>query len=188
MMGAWLGVSALLALNFYQTFSAVDSVLASPPEQAARMFRSIGIDNARALLRYTAGVENADTFEIWEDIQICLGLLLTTVLFMSSSMRYLAAVPLVMTLLVVFLHLKITPDLIWLGRSLEFKPALGEAVSREQFWTLHRIYGILDVVKCLLGAGLAGYLMVQSGTKVVRRRHHHERETAPEFDRHATSR
>jgi len=174
-MGVWLGVSAMLAFNVYRNFGAVDSVLTSPPEQADKVLKVLGPENARMLLRYAAGVENGNTFEVWENLQIGLGVLVAMVLFSSSSMRLLSMVPLLMVALVVFLHWKITPELEWLGRSIEFKP-LEEALPAGHFWTLHRIYAILDTVKCLLGVALTVLLVAQGGTKVVRRRHHHHDE------------
>lgn len=187
LMGIWIGVSAMLAFNVYRNFDAVDAVLKSPPEQADRIFKGLGPDNARMLLRYTAGLENANTYESWEDVQLVLGLLIVAVMFLSSSTRALSAVPLVMTLLVVFLHAKITTDLAWLGRSLEFAPLAPGFVTRDQFWKLHRIYEILEVVKCLLGVGLTIFLVTQSSTKVVRRRHRREPVTAEEFSRQPTT-
>lgn len=184
LMGIWIGVSAMLALNVYRNFDAVEAIVKAPPEQA-RIFKIIGPDNARALLRYTAGVENADTFEVWEDIQFGLGILIMAVLFLASSTRILSVFPLVMTLLLVFMHLKITPELAWLGRTIEFAP-LAETVTRDQFWRLHRIYGILEIVKCMLGMGLTVFLVMQRSAKVVRRRHRREPETAGEFNREAT--
>lgn len=187
-MGVWLGVSGMLALSAYGQFGAVETVLKSPPEQASRIIRLMEVDNARMLLRYAAGVVNANTFEIWEDIQFALGLLIVMVMFLGTSTRVLAAVPLVMTLLVLFVHWKITPELAWLGRSLEFSPPTFDAEARRQFWRLHRIYGILDTVKCLLGLGLTVFVMLQKSAKVVRRRHHHEHGLEGAMNRQATSR
>ena len=177
----------MLAINVYRNFDAVDTVLSSPPEQANKILRTLGPDHARRLLRYTAGVENADTFETWEDVQLVLGLLIAVVLFLGSSTRAMSPVPVVMVLLVVFLHFKITPELAWLGRSLEFMSPSDPSVSQAQFWRLHRIYEILETVKCVLGLGLTGFLVTQNKARVVRRRQHHE-EPLAELNRHATSR
>jgi len=178
----------MLACEVYRNFDAVDAVLKSPPEQAERILRVLGPDNARMLLRYTVGVENSNTYEAWEDIQFVLGIVIVGVMFLSSSTRTLSVVPLVMTLLVVFLHAKITTDLAWLGRSLEFTPPAAGFVTRDQFWRLHRIYEILEVVKCILGLGLMVFLVMQSSTKVVRRRHRHEPAAAEALSRQPTSR
>ena len=174
LMGTWIGVSAMLALSIYRNFDAVDAALKSPPEQAGRILRALGPDSARMLLRYTAGIENSEIFDTWEDIQAALGLLIAVVMFLSPSTRVLSVVPLVMTLLVLFLHLRINPDLTWLGRSLEFTPLAVDSPQREQFWRLHRIYAILESVKCLLGLGVTAILVMQGSTKVVKRRRRHE--------------
>jgi len=186
LMGIWIGVSGMLALNVYRNFDSVETVLKSPPEQAGRVIKILG-PNARMLLRYAAGVETSDTFEVWEDLQFALAFLIMGLLFLSSSTRALSVVPLVMTLLLVFLHFKITPELAWLGRSIEFVPLI-EPTALEQFWKLHRIYGILEIVKFVLGLGLTVFLVLQSSTKVVRRRYRHEPATASELNRHATPR
>lgn len=185
LLGVWLGVSAMLAYGVYRNFDAVESMLKSPPDHVNRISQMVGQDNIRMLLRYAAGVENADTFETWENIQFGLGLLVAVVLFLSSTTRALAVVPLIMLLLLVFLHFKITPELAWLGRTLEFLPLADGAVTREHFWNVHRIYGILEIVKCVMGLGLLVFLVQQGSTKVVRRRHRAEGST-PELDRHVT--
>ena len=177
----------MLAVAAYQDFEAVETVVKTTPEHADTIYKVLGADNLRALLRYEAGVKNASTFEVWEDVQIALGLALTLILFLASSARWLAVAPLVMTLLVVFLHIRITPDLVWLGRSLEFLP-VSESLTRNQFWSLHRIYGILDTVKCLFGLVLTVYLVAQSSGKIVRRRHRHEPDPTAELTRHASYR
>lgn len=187
LMGTWIGVSAMLAINVYRNFDAVEAVLSSPPEPATKIFKTLGPDNARRLLRYTAGAENADTFEVWEDGQMALGLFIALILFLGSSTRVMSPIPIVMVLLVVFLHVKITPELAWLGRSLEFMTPSDPVMSQAQFWRLHRIYEILETVKCLLGMGLTAFLVTQNKAKVVRRRHHHE-EPLTDFNRHAASR
>src|SRR5438874_8645290 len=58
LMGSWIGVSAMLALAVYRNFDAVETILKSPPEleQTQRIFTMLGSENARMLLRYTAGV------------------------------------------------------------------------------------------------------------------------------------
>ena len=174
----------MLAYGAYRNFDAVEAMMKSPPEQVNRIYHMVGQDNIRMVLRYAAGMINADTFEAWENIQFGLGLLVAVVLFLSSTTRVLAAVPLIMLLLVVFLHFKITPELAWVGRTLEFLPMAEGAVTREHFWNVHRIYAILETVKCLMGLGLAIFLVQQGSTRVVRRRHRSEG-SAPELDRHA---
>ena len=189
LMGSWIGVSLMLAVAAYRSFDAVDGVLKSPPEEAGQILKALGPANARMLLRYTTGVETADTFEIWEYIQLALGLIITVVMFLAPSTRALSAVPLLMALLVLFLQSKITPELTWLGRSLAFTSHAIDSPPRNQFVRLHRIYGILEAVKCLLGLGLTIVLVMQrTSTKVVRRKHNHEAAAETGFNPHTASR
>lgn len=188
LMGTWIGVSAMFALDVYRKFDAIDVVLKSPPEQEGEMFKLLGTDKARMLLRYTAGAETSSTFEVWENIQFALGLLIALVLFVASSTRVLSVAPLVMTVLVMFLHFKITPELAWLGRSLEFTRSAEDFVARDQFWKLHRIYAILEILKCLLGLGLTVFLVMQRGAKVARRRHDHGSEWPASVSQHGAPR
>ncbi len=170
LMGVWIGVSALLALEVFQSFNAVDDVLRTPPERVSLMFKALGPDRARALLRYTAGRQNVSTFEDWEDIQLALGLLISGMLFIERPTRALSPVTLAMTLLVAFVHFKITPELSWLGSGIEFVPWTAESQLRDQFWNLHRLYLVLDIVKCLIGLTVAVVLFTQHSGKSVRRR------------------
>src|ERR1700681_2708404 len=91
LLGIWVGVSAMLALASYQNFNTVETVLKDPPEQASRIFKTLGPSDARMLLRYTAGREHTGTFEIWEEIQFAIGLLLMAMLFLEASTRMLSA-------------------------------------------------------------------------------------------------
>jgi hypothetical protein len=61
-----------------------------------------------------------------------------------------------MLILTLFQHFKITPELDWTGRSIDFAPA--ESQARDQFWKLHGIYSGIEVVKMLLAVTTAGFL------------------------------
>jgi hypothetical protein len=55
-----------------------------------------------------------------------------------------------MLILTVFQHFKITPELVWQGRSIDFVPVAGDPAARQQFGRLHAAYGMIEVVKLLL--------------------------------------
>ncbi len=171
--GIWLGVSAMLAFTVMQDFNTVDDLLKSPPELAVNALKAAGPD-ARTLLRYSAGAQNVARFEIWELAQIVFGIVIVTVLFVESSTRKLSILALGMLLLVLFEHFKLTPELAWLARSVEFVPWNNESHVRDQFWNLHRVYTILECVKAALGISLTAVLITQRNVKRVRRRRHHD--------------
>src|SRR6202167_4607417 len=138
-----------------QNFGTVDRVLAAPPHEATQMFQTLGPENTRLLLRYLAGEENRLYFTSWELAQIALGALLTAVLLLAIKSRLLAGLAGAMLILVLFQHFRVTPEMIALGRLVDFGGGSASA-AYSQFWRLHGLYGVLEVVKLVLLAVVAG--------------------------------
>ncbi len=142
-----------------QNFGTVDRVLAAPPQQeVAQMFQTLGPDNARLLLRYLAGEENRLFFSSWELAEIALGALLTAVVLFMIHSRLLAGLSGAMLILVLFQHFRVTPQMIALGRLVDFGGGSASA-AYSQFWRLHGLYGVLEVVKLALLIVVAGILL-----------------------------
>ena len=139
-----------------QNFGTVDRVLAAPPQEAAQMFQTLGPENARLLLRYLAGEENRLFFTSWELAQIALGALLTAILLLGIKSRLMAGMAGSMLIIALFQHFRVTPEMIALGRLIDFGAGSGSA-AYSQFWRLHGLYGVLEVVKLLLLIVVAGY-------------------------------
>ncbi len=183
LMGAWIGGSALIILLVYQNFNVMDEIMSNPPDQVQKDSEILGRENVRVLLRYTTGIENVESFETWEEIQIVIGLLATVLLFLETSTRVLSTMPLAMTLLVLFLHFRISPDLAWFHRLFAFVPWLAESHARDQFWRLHGIYELIEFVKCILGIVLTQILFLGPNTKYRRKRRRRSVEPLPEIQR-----
>lgn len=169
LLGIWAGVSAILALAAYENFNTVETILKSPPEQGSRILKTLGTDDARMLLRYTAGQENARVYEIWEEIQFGIGILATAMLFLEASTRKLALLPLGMVLIIAFQHFKVSPELGWFHHVFAFLPSTAESMTRGQFQRLHAVYGTLEILKTALGLGLVAVLTSQQSTRSIRR-------------------
>jgi hypothetical protein len=133
-------------------------MLAAPPHEATQMFQTLGPENARLLLRYLAGEENRLFFTSWELAQIALGALLTAILFLTIKSRLLAGMAGAMLILALFQHFRVTPEMIALGRLIDFGGGAGSA-AYTQFWRLHGLYGVLEVVKLLLLVVVAAILL-----------------------------
>jgi len=170
LMGAWVGGSALLIWGVYQNFNAIDEIFKNPPDQVQKDTVILGPERVRELLRYSVGIENGDIFYTWEEIQIGIGLLAAILLFLESSTRVLSTVPLAMTLLVLFLHLRISPDLSLSYRLFAFTPWTAESHQRDQFWKLHAIYEGIEFVKCLFGIVLTQILFLGPNTRYRRKK------------------
>ena len=158
LLGALLLGSLFLVFAATRNFRAVDVVLNSPPPEASKMIQTLGHDHARQLLRYLAGEENRGYFEAWELAQILLGIALAAFLLFGVEKRLLAGLAGAMLVLTLFQHFKITPDLLWMGRSIDFLPAAAESQARDQFWKLHGIYSDIEIAKMLLEVTIAGFL------------------------------
>ncbi len=141
-----------------QNFGTVDRVLAAPPQEAAQMFQTLGPGNARILLRYLAGEENRLFFTSWELVQIALGVLLTAILLLTVKNRLLAGITGAMLIIVLFQHFRVTPEMTALGRLIDFGAGSGSAADG-QFWRLHGLYGVLEVVKLVLLFVVAAILL-----------------------------
>jgi len=57
-----------------------------------------------------------------------------------------------------FQHFRVTPEMISLGRLVDFGAGAGSP-AYNQFWRLHGLYGVLEVVKLILLAVVAGFLL-----------------------------
>jgi hypothetical protein len=159
-LGAWLAGSLFMAFVATQNFRRAEEVLSAPPPEVGQVIQAVGAANSRLLLRHLAGEQNRFYFEKWELAQFSLGFLLAGVLFLEPYNRKLAGFPVAMLVLTAFAHFVMTPELIWLGRLIEFQPAGVPSTQRDQFAKLHVMYGVMEVVKMLLGAVLAGILFM----------------------------
>jgi hypothetical protein len=158
LLGGLLVGSLFMAFVATGNFQTASEILKSPPPQVQKMIIRLGDENARLLLRYQAGEENRLFFESWETAQLVLGVSLAGLLILWDKRRLLAGFAGAMVILTVFQHFKITPELIWQGRSIDFVPVTADPTARQQFFRLHAAYGVIEVVKLLLmiaiGAGL----------------------------------
>jgi hypothetical protein len=154
LLGAILTGSLFMAFVASGNFQTVSEILKTPPPQADKMIKVLGDENARLLLRYLAGEENRLFFETWETTQLVLGLLLAALLFLGGNKRLLAGLAGAIMILTVFQHFKITPELVWQGRAIDFVPATGDPTARQQFFKLHAAYGVIEVVNLLLIIGI----------------------------------
>jgi hypothetical protein len=158
LLGSWLVGSLFLAFAATRNFRTVDTVLNSPPPAASKMIQTLGHENARQLLRYLAGEENRGYFEAWELAQIAIGIALVGLLLLGFDKRLPAGLAGAMLALTLLQHFKITPEMLWMGRSIDFLPGTTQSELRQEFWKLHGIYSVIEVVKMLGTVTLAGFL------------------------------
>lgn len=147
-----------------QNFRAVDRLLATSAEEASASIEKLGKGPARQLLRYQASELNRFYFTEWERVQLLLGaVLIVTVVFADRTgpqrLCSLAAA-LLLWLAVAAQHFFITPQVIGLGRLIDFTPSDAPSVYRDQFWRLHHLYSAVELFKLALAAALSGAFLV----------------------------
>jgi len=128
LLGCWILGSLFMIFVATQNFATVDRVLAAPPQEAAQVFQTLGPDNARLLLRYLAGEENRLFFTTWEFAQIALGALVTAILLLATTRRVLAGITGVTLIVVLFQRFRVTPEMIALGRMVDFGGGSASAI------------------------------------------------------------
>lgn len=158
LLGCLILGSAFMIFVATQNFATVDRVLAAVPEPAAPMVQTLGPENARLLLRYLAGQQNQLFFSSWELSQIAFGLLLTAILLLSIKGRMLAGMAGAVVIIALFQHFRVTPEMVALGRLVDFGGS-SEPAAYSQFWRLHGLYGVLEVVKLVLLVVAAAVLL-----------------------------
>jgi hypothetical protein len=157
LLGAWLGAGIFTDLAVTQNFRAVDRFLGST------QLNAIGRARERLVLRRNAAEENNWIFQNWERLEFAIGGVLLLLLFFGERpVKSMVALSLVLLALVVAEHFLLTPRIIDLGRVVGDLPATDPAART--FWMLHGFYGGLDILKILVGLGLAAGLVIRRET------------------------
>lgn len=185
-LGGWLAGILFMMVVATFNFQVVNRVLEGPPKPARLQIDSLGKDGARMLLRYQASETNRALFDGWEWAQLGLGFLLAaTLLFATNGNRLAMTLSLSMLALVAVMHWLLTPEITALGRVIDYVSPRLPSEHRESFWRYHRVYAALEIVKLLLGAGLALWLLMDSRdrtTRSRRRRGSHRRQEIDGID------
>ena len=137
-------------------FRGVDRLLQFPAPAAVPGLERLGHDSARTLLRYEASEFNRQDFEIWEMLQIGLGVLLFfLLLFGTHETKFALGISLIMLLIALLQRIWLTPAIVSLGRAIDFVPVYPPTAGRADFRVLHAAYVGLELAKWALGALLA---------------------------------
>jgi len=144
-------------------FAGVDRLLEAPGPSASQHIKVLGTDSARMLLRHQVAELNRFFFENWEIVQLMLGIgLLVTLLFATNGEKLYMLLCAFLLLLVIVEHFLVTPQIVSLGRSIDFIPEQTPSVARIKFWRFHNAYSALEVFKLLTLGGVTLRLLTVS--------------------------
>ena len=156
-LGVWVMGTVCVSVVAMQDFYTVDRLLAaSSNETFAGMVEDVGYEDSRKFLRYLASELNRLFFQLWNLAQFAIGGAALWLLWGVPHASSLRGVVVGMLAVVAFLTVWVTPEILAVGRSLDFvprDPAPPAALSR--FGMLHATYTILELLKCAVGVGVA---------------------------------
>ena len=155
LLGAWIGCSLFMFLIATHNFKAVPDLLAEPGG-AKELIERLGPDGAKMLLRYHSSELNRFYFQAWEFVQIGVIAVVASLAWSTMGPRKTGRVLLVLIALILLAERSyITPEIVRIGRMMDFTPADTVSAARAQFWTLHGLYSGVEVLKVMLLAGLS---------------------------------
>jgi hypothetical protein len=166
-MGMWTMGSICMSVVATENFYTIDRLLDGSTSVAFhRTVQQLGHAPARDLLRYLSSELNRLYFQAWNVAQLVLGGLALWLLATSrgpSTMphaqrrRALWSVAGMVGVVVLMLGY-LTPQIVSLGRSLDFVPRDPAPPGMQKFWILHAAYTSLEMLKLLIGVVVAWWI------------------------------
>ena len=157
LLGAWIAGSICTSVVATENFYTIDRLLAARSNAAfAAAVDRLGAPEARDLLRYLSSELNRLYFQLWNLAQIVIG---GAALWLTFELRKqdaaykkpFLAVALMLSIVALMLGY-LTPQIVTLGRSLDFVPRDPAPAAMSRFWILHGTYTSLEVLKLIVGA------------------------------------
>lgn len=150
-LGVWVMGTVCVSIVAMQNFYTIDRLLEGPSHAAFAAFvEDAGREDARNVLRYLSSELNRLFFQLWNVGQLGLG---AAALWLLWDLRSPVAARLRWTLVamlavVVVLTLGITPQILAIGRSIDFVPRDPPPPAVATFGVLHAAYTLLELAKC----------------------------------------
>jgi hypothetical protein len=163
-MAAWLTGTVIVAIvamqNFYTIYRLMDAL---PNPVFAAHADKIGHDVTRDLLRYLSSELNRLYFQYWNLAQLAIGILALWFVVKLPG----AAKPkwhiVAMLGIVIFMTALITPQILSVGRSIDFVPRDPPPPALRTFGLLHATYTVFDGILLILGVMVTLSLTRQAG-------------------------
>ncbi len=160
-LGVWLGGSILITGVVSYNFAGFEDLFARNPklaEQAAFDPRDAEAKRASPLWVQAAEL-NRVFFHAWNRTQVVLGVLALVLALAARVRRFPLALLALALVLVVYTHLGLEPQIVDLGRQLDFVPRNPPPPLLEPFQRSHQAYFLIDTFRFCLVLVAAGLLL-----------------------------
>jgi hypothetical protein len=163
LLGLWLGAGLFMDMVVTQNFRSVDRLLANPAPAAAGEIAKLGPAAARVFLRHQVSEQNRWYFETWGLTEALIGAaLLLILLFGSTEKNFTLLLALLMLLIAIVQRFALTPQMVVLGRIIDWVPIDQPSPDRSRFWMLHNAFVGLEMLNWVLGLVLIAKLVFRS--------------------------
>ena len=160
LISVWIAGTVAVAIVATQNFYTIDRLLESSPNVSfQRSVEKAGYDQARELLRYLSSELNRLYFQYWNLAQVAIGILtlwLVVKVWGASKAKWAIVSMLAVVLL---MTAWITPQMLSVGRRLDFIPRDPMPPDLRTFGLLHAAYTLMDVIVLILGVLAIRWLM-----------------------------
>ncbi|MFN7934387.1 MAG: hypothetical protein U0R19_13740 [Bryobacteraceae bacterium] len=160
--GLWLGLTLAMLFVATENFRGVDRLLEAPAKEAGALLGKLPAESPRQLLRYLASELNRYFFDWYGIAQIWLAvILLLNLLFATNGNKLVMALAGVLLALVVVERTILFPEITYLGRLMDFTPLDLDSPVRSRFWSFHRYFSGLEVLKIILLLAVSGKMLIR---------------------------
>ncbi len=160
LLGGWLLGTLLVVGVAAENFFLIDQLLDfSSHSDFQNNVARLPAGEARAMLRYLASELNRFYFHVWGWVQLILGAVCFGIASLKLRQKKLVIGFSSMLAVVAVMAFYITPEIIEVGRSLDFVPREPPPPGLAAFGRLHAAYSILDLAKLLTGVWMAVVLV-----------------------------
>ena len=159
-MAMWLMGTVGVAIVATQNFYTIDRLLESQSNPSfSAAVKVLGPEESREVLRYLSSELNRLYFQYWNLAQLPIGIFVLWMVVQFPASGWLKWYVVAMLGVVLFLTTVITPQMLYVGRQLDFIPRDPPPPGLRTFGLLHAAYSLLDGILLILGTLVTMRLM-----------------------------
>ena len=153
LLGGWLIGSIVVGAAAAQNFYMIDKLLNSveSPRPFLNITARMESGEARGILRFLVSELNRYYFRTWEWVEILFGAILLFLAFKYFGDKKLIIGFAVMLGIVLLMSFYVTPQMIDVGRKLDFVPRDPAPPELSWFGKLHGLYSVLYLIMLVIG-------------------------------------
>ena len=169
LVGMWLGGIILMMWIGSQNQDSVTRILMAQPQKMQQIIFTLTDSEKKSLFLYAANEMTRYYSNIWEWAQLALGATILGLLVVARQAKQFIVISSIMLLTVIACHFLLAPQLLGLGRTIDFGAPTQFAAERSQFNSMQMLYFAMDITRLLL-AILLTFQLLRRGSDEKRRR------------------